>query len=145
MTTDRANGGRQFRVGERAEMSRVVTVEEIETFARITGDKNPVHLDDAFARRTRFAGRIAHGMLAGGLISAVLGTRLPGPGCIYLAQNLRFVRPIRPGDTITASVEVTEWLPEKRRLRIDTRCANQHGEDVVLGDASVLAEEPGAP
>ena len=125
-------------VGQTAEWTREVTDASIRQFADATGDHNPVHLDDAAAARTQFGGRIAHGMLTAGFISAALAMKLPGPGAIYLSQSLRFLRPVRIGDTVTARVEVTEVLHDKRRLRLSTRCRNQQGELVVDGDAAVL-------
>jgi 3-hydroxybutyryl-CoA dehydratase len=127
-----------FLLGQVAEVSRTISAADIDAFAQLTGDDNPVHLDEAFAAQTQFGGRIAHGMLSAGLISAVLGTQLPGPGAIYLGQSLRFVAPVRPGDTITARVEVIELWPEKRRIRLQTTCTNQEGETVIHGDAQML-------
>jgi 3-hydroxybutyryl-CoA dehydratase len=132
----------EFEIGERASISKRVTEDDIGLFAKVTGDYNPVHMDSEFARRTRFKERIAHGMLSAGLISAVLGTKLPGPGCIYLNQSLKFLRPVRIGDTLTAEVEVTDWNPAKRIVHLNTRCLNQAGEDVVIGEAVLLVESP---
>lgn len=129
-----------FEIGERARIAKKVTEDDIDLFAKITGDYNPVHIDLEFARRTRFKERIAHGMLSAGLISAVLGTKLPGPGCIYLSQSLKFLHPVRIGDTLTAEVEVSSWDPAKRIVRLNTRCLNQAGEDVVIGEAVLLVE-----
>jgi len=130
----------EFKIGERSQRSKTVSDDDINSFARVTGDTNPVHTDPEFADKTRFKGRIAHGMLIAGLISAVLGTQLPGPGCIYLSQSLSFVRPVRIGDTITAEVEVSDWNPGKRIIRLKTRCFNQTGEDVIIGEAVLLVE-----
>lgn len=132
--------GGGFEMGERASMDKMVTEDDIASFARITGDFNPVHMDPVFASSTRFKERIAHGMLSAGLNSALFGTKLPGSGCIYLSQNLRFVGPVRIGDTLTAEVQVTDWTPTKRTIRLNTRCFNQAGEDVVAGEAVVLLE-----
>lgn len=129
-----------FKVGERARVSKVVCEDDITSFAKITGDYNPVHTDSEFASKTRFKGRIAHGMLSAGLISAVLGTKLPGPGCIYLSQSLKFLRPVRIDDTLTAEVEVTDWNSAKKIICLDTHCFNQAGEDVVTGKAVLLVE-----
>ena len=129
-----------FMIGERSQLSKTVSDADITLFARVTGDTNPVHIDPEFAQKTRFKGRIAHGMLVGGLISAVLGAQLPGPGCIYLSQSLSFVRPVRIGDTITAEVEVSDWNPGKRIIRLKTCCFNQTGEDVIIGEAVLLVE-----
>jgi 3-hydroxybutyryl-CoA dehydratase len=130
----------EFEIGECATISKEITEEDIDLFARITGDYNPVHIDSDFANRTRFKGRIAHGMLTAGLISAVLGTKLPGPGSIYLGQTLKFLRPVRIGDQITTEVCVTAWNLAKRILQLNTRCFNQSGEDVLTGDAVLLVE-----
>lgn len=128
----------ELTLGQVAEVTRTITIADIEAFAALTGDDNPVHLDESFAAGTRFGGRIAHGMLSAGLISAVLGTRLPGTGAIYLGQTLRFTAPVRPGDTITARAEVLELTPEKRRVRIRTTCTNQLGDTVIDGEAQML-------
>jgi 3-hydroxybutyryl-CoA dehydratase len=133
-----------YEVGQKAALSRLITLDDIEAYARLTGDDNPVHLDEKVAGRTRFKGRIAHGMLSAGLISAVLGTKLPGPGGIYLSQDLKFLRPVYPGDEITAEVEVVEWNPEKAIIRLDTRCLNQDGEQVLNGSAVLLVEPIGS-
>jgi 3-hydroxybutyryl-CoA dehydratase len=129
-----------YEIGQSASMGKLVTVEDIERFAEITGDFNPVHMNEELAARTRFKGRIAHGMLGAGLISAVLGTKLPGPGGIYLSQTLKFLKPVRPGDTITAEVEVNAWQPERSIINLDTRCYNQEGEEVLTGQAILIVE-----
>ncbi|UCG24408.1 MAG: MaoC family dehydratase [Chloroflexota bacterium] len=130
-----------FTIGERAQLSRSITDDDIRVMADITGDFNPVHMDDEFAGRTRFKGRIAHGMFSAGLISAVLGTKLPGPGSVYLKQELNFLYPVRAGDTLTAEVEVTNWRADKRIITLKTRCHNQDGRDVVDGEAVILVEK----
>ncbi len=130
--------------GDRAQISKRISDEDVLSFAKVTGDFNPLHMDSEYARRTRFKGRIVHGMLGASLISAVLGTKLPGPGSIYLSQDLQFVRPVRIGDTLTAEVEVTSWDASRRLLGLATRCYNQSGEDVITGDAKLLVEPPGA-
>ena len=119
-------------------MSKTVTDADVVLFAGVTGDFNPAHVDAVAAASGPFGGRIAHGMLTGGLISAVLAMRLPGPGTIYLSQSLRFLRPVRIGDTVTARVEVLETISEKRRVRLATTAANQNGEQVVEGEALVM-------
>lgn len=129
---------REFSVGETAEVTKTVSAVDIEDFARVTGDTNPVHLDEAYASTTRFGGRIAHGMLGAGLISAVLGTKLPGPGAIYLGQTLRFRAPVRPGDTITARATVTEWNFEKGTVKLATEVTNQEGTAVITGEATLI-------
>ncbi len=126
---------RTFEVGQTASLSRTISSDDIESFARISGDDNPVHLDEEFAKQTRFGRRIAHGMFAAGLISAAVGTRLPGYGAIYMEQSLRFRRPVFIGDTVTVTVTVTDWNDEKRRVRVETACTNQDGERVVEGEA----------
>ena len=128
----------EFAIGERAEVSKTVTLKDIDQFAMITGDTNPIHLDEQYACSTRFGGRIAHGILGAGLISAVLGTRLPGPGAIYLNQSLRFKAPVRPGDQITASATVTEWNAEKGVVKLQTDVVNQDGATVISGEASLI-------
>ncbi len=131
-----------LRVGMVAELSRTVTETDVVLFAGITGDVNPAHTDQVWAERSRFGGRIAHGMLTAGLVSAVLGTKLPGPGSIYVGQTLRFTRPVHFGDTVTARVEVTELVAAKRRAVLRTTCTNQRGEGVLEGEATVLVPEP---
>ena len=131
----------ELTVGAQATMEHVVTDAMLVAFAEVTGDHNPVHLDDAFAATTRFGGRIAHGMLVGGFISAAIATRLPGPGTVYLGQSLRFTRPVRIGDTVTTRVEVLELVPGKKRARLGTRCENQRGETVLDGEALVMVPD----
>jgi 3-hydroxybutyryl-CoA dehydratase len=128
-------------MGQIASMSKTVTEADILMLADVTLDRNPVHLDDAFAKRTRFGGRIAHGVLAIGLISAVLGTQLPGPGTIYLSQQVKFLAPVRPGDTIKAVVEVVALRPEKRIVTLKTNCYNQDNQAILTGEAVVLFEQ----
>jgi 3-hydroxybutyryl-CoA dehydratase len=125
-------------VGMMRSLRKVVTDQDIEMFAEVSTDRNPVHLDDAYAQDTIFEGRIAHGMLTAGLISAVIGEQLPGHGTVYLAQSLRFLAPVRPGDTVTAEVEVTEIDYKKRKVTLDTRCL-VGGKKVLTGEAVVLA------
>ena len=124
-------------VGMTATFTKTVGEAEIGMFAELSGDFNPVHLDEEFARATPFKGRIAHGMLSAAFISTVFGTRLPGPGCIYVSQNLTFKRPVRLGDTVVAKVELTELFPDKKRAAFRTTCSV--GDKVVLdGDAVVM-------
>jgi 3-hydroxybutyryl-CoA dehydratase len=124
-------------VGQTASYAKTVTEADIVLFAGISGDTNPIHIDQTYAETTPFKGRIAHGMLSVGFISAVLGTRLPGPGAIYVSQNLRFKAPVRIGDTVTAQVTVTELVPERRRVTLETVC--RVGETVVIdGEASLM-------
>lgn len=131
----------ELEVGQAAEISKTITEADVVLYAGLTGDFNPAHVDEVAAREGRFGGRIAHGMLTAGLVSSVLGTRLPGPGCIYVGQSLRFTRPVRIGDTVTARVEVTELRPEGRRVILRTTGRNQDGETVLDGEAEVLVPE----
>lgn len=128
----------ELAAGDAAEFSKTVTEADVVLYAGITGDLNPAHVDEVAASASRFGGRIAHGMLVAGFISTVLGTRLPGPGTIYLSQSLRFTAPVRLGDTVTARVEVAELVPAKRRARLVTTVRNQRGETVVEGEATVM-------
>jgi 3-hydroxybutyryl-CoA dehydratase len=129
------------KVGDTASFEKTVSDEDIVAFARVTGDEQPLHLEDAFAGTTRFKRRIAHGMLSAGFISAALGTRLaPDAVVIYLSQSLRFLRPVYPGDTITANLEVTSVDAEKRFVTCSTECVNQSGETVLTGEATVLLD-----
>jgi len=124
-------------VGMTAVFAKTVSEADITMFAGISGDTNPVHLDESFAEKTMFAGRIAHGMLSASFISTVFGTRLPGPGCIYLRQDLRFKAPVKVGDTVEARVTVKEVQPEKKRVIFDTAC--YVGDTVVLeGEATLM-------
>lgn len=125
-------------VGDTASARHTVSERDLILFATVSGDVNPVHLDEAFAATTPFKGRIAHGMLSGALISAAIACELPGPGTIYIGQEMSFLRPVRPGDEIRIELEVLEKLP-KNRLRIATRVLNQEGKKVVDGVATVMA------
>jgi phosphate acetyltransferase len=129
----------QLAVGESATLVRVVGRDDIDLFAAVSGDVNPAHLDASYASTAMFGHIIAHGMWTGALVSAVLGTQLPGPGTIYLGQDLRFRKPVSPGDTITVTVTVQEKRTEKRVVLLDTRCTNQRGEEVLTGLATVIA------
>lgn len=126
-----------FHLGQRAAFSKTVTEADIALFVGVTGDVNPLHVDAEFARSTFFGSRIAHGLLAGSLISTVVGTRLPGTGAIYRSQSFEFRRPTRIGDTLTAWVEVTSIDAEGQILELATGVDNQHGERVIEGRASV--------
>jgi 3-hydroxybutyryl-CoA dehydratase len=131
----------EIHVGDVAELAKTVTESDITLFAGVTGDFNVVHIDAEAAKKSVFGERIAHGMLSAGFISAVLGMRLPGSGSIYLSQTLRFRKPVRIGDTVTARVEVLEVIVPKRRVRLATTCRNQNGEVVVEGEALVMLEK----
>jgi 3-hydroxybutyryl-CoA dehydratase len=123
-------------VGMKDGLSKTISSQDVVGFAEITGDRNPIHLSEHFAARTPFGTRIAHGLYTAGLISAVLGTRLPGPGAIYISQNLRFRAPVRIGDTVEVTVEVAELMPDKHRARLTCICS-VGGEPVLEGEALV--------
>jgi 3-hydroxybutyryl-CoA dehydratase len=121
-----------------ATFSKTITEADIVLFAAVSGDSNAVHINEEFAQTTAFKGRIAHGMLSASVISAAIAGRLPGPGTIYLGQNLRFKAPVRPGDTVHATVTVTEMIPDKRRVKLETVCTVA-SKVVIEGDALVMA------
>ena len=128
-------------VGDKASFTKTVTDADVVAFAAVTGDDQPLHLDDAFAAKTRFKKRIAHGMLSAGFISAVLGTKLaPNNVVVYLSQQMRFRLPVNIGDTITAEAEVTAIDADRRIVTVRTDCLNQQGEAVVKGEATVLLD-----
>lgn len=129
----------ELAVGLSATFTRTITAHHIQLFAAATGDVNPVHLDPAFAAGTPFGEPVAHGMLTGGLISAALATVLPGPGTVYLGQDLRFRLPVRIGDTVTVELAVTEKRERRQWVRLACRATNQHGKLVASGDAEVMA------
>lgn len=133
----------ELTVGQSAEMSRVVGTADIEAFAEVSGDNNPVHLDDDYAKTTTFGERIAHGMLSGAYISAILGTKLPGPGCIYLSQSLRFRRPVKVGDVVVARATIKALDANRGHVTLDTVC-EVGGKTVVEGEALVIAPRRGA-
>lgn len=128
----------QLQIGQTASFSKTITEYDVYTFAGVTGDLNPAHINESFAQQTQFHGRIAHGMLSAGLISAVIGMQLPGPGTIYLGQELAFRAPVHIGDTVTATVTVRSLNPERGRAELDTICTNQDGIQVVTGTAKVM-------
>ena len=125
-------------MGMTRSLDKVVTDQDIEMFAQVSTDRNPVHLDDAYAQDTIFEGRIAHGMLTAGLISAVIGEQLPGHGTVYMGQTLKFLAPVRPGDMVLAEVEVIDIDHSKRRVTMNTRCL-VNDKKVLVGEAVVLA------
>ena len=127
-----------MKVGDSACFTKTITETDVYLYAGISGDFNPAHINQTEAEKGMFGKRIAHGMLSAGLISAVLGTRLPGPGTIYMGQELRFTKPVCFGDTITATVTVAELIPEKNRAKLETICTNQDGEVVISGVATVM-------
>lgn len=128
----------ELNVGDSATFRKTITETDVYLFAGISGDLNPAHIDEEASKSTMFGGRIAHGVLSAGLISAVLGMKLPGPGSIYLSQSLRFTRPVRFGDTLEARAEVLELQPEKNRARMKTTVVNQNGETVIEGEALIM-------
>jgi acyl dehydratase len=128
-----------FKVGDSAEITKRIEQADIHAFADVTGDHNPVHIDEAFAQTTRFGRTIAHGMLTASLISAVLANKLPGAGSVYLGQTLQFVAPVFPGDEITARVTVKEIREGKPIMKLETVCINQRDEVVIRGEATVLS------
>ena len=131
----------QIKIGDSAQISNTITETVINDFAKATGDFNPIHLDQAYAEKTYFKGRIAHGVLSVGYISSVLGNLLPGPGGILLSQDVKFLAPVRIGDVITAKAEVIELNPGKNRVKFKTTCTNQKGEVVVDGTAWSLCPQ----
>jgi len=124
--------------GDKASRTQIITPEMVQAYADLSGDTNPVHLDDHYAAKTVFGRRIAHGMIAAGLISATLANDLPGPGTIYLSQKLVFKAPVYPGDEITATVEVRSMRDDKPIVTLNTVCTNQNGDLVLDGEAVVL-------
>jgi 3-hydroxybutyryl-CoA dehydratase len=134
-------GSGEFPIGQQASWTKTITESDVDAFAELIGDFNPIHMDAEFAHRSRFGSRIAHGMFTGGLISAVLGNELPGPGSIYLSQQLKFLAPVYIGDSITAVVEVLAWRPNKRIITLKTDCYNQDKEQIATGEAVLLVDE----
>jgi 3-hydroxybutyryl-CoA dehydratase len=135
----------EIQMGDSAQFSKTVSETDVYLYAGITGDFNPAHVNEAYAEKTFFKTRIAHGMLTAGFISTILGTLLPGPGTIYLKQELKFLAPVRIGDTITARAEVIELLTKKNFVRLKTTCTNQAGTLVLDGEAMVSAPKASAP
>ena len=128
----------EMEIGEKATFTKTVTEADVVNYAGITGDFNPAHINEEYAKDTMFEGRIAHGMLGAGLISTVLGTKLPGPGAIYVKQELEFTLPVQINDTITAEVEVIEKNEEKNRVTMQTTCTNQKDKVVINGKAVLM-------
>jgi 3-hydroxybutyryl-CoA dehydratase len=126
-------------LGDSAEIKKRIEQADIDAFAHVTGDRNPVHVDEEFAKTTRFGRRIAHGMLTASMISAVLANKLPGEGSVYLGQTLQFVAPVFAGDEITARVTVKEIREDKPIVKLETICTNQRNEIVIRGEATVLS------
>ena len=128
----------ELKIGQSDSFSKTITETDVYLFAGITGDLNPAHVDVEYSKNTRFGKRIAHGMLSAGLISTVLGTKLPGAGTIYLSQQINFLAPVYFGDTITAVIEVEELMSERNRAILHTYCKNQEGKIVADGKATVM-------
>lgn len=128
----------EINIGDKASFQKTISETDVYLYAGITGDINPAHINEEAAKDSMFKGRIAHGMLTAGLVSAVLGVHLPGPGTIYLAQDLKFTSPVKFGDTIKAEVEVIEMYPEKNRIKLSTKCTNQDNSIVLKGIATVM-------
>ncbi|QTA80949.1 Aldehyde dehydrogenase, MaoC-like [Desulfonema limicola] len=133
----------EIKTGDFAEFAKTISEADIYMYAGITGDLNPAHINESYAQNTFFKTRIAHGMLTAGFISAILGMQLPGPGTIYMKQELKFMAPVRIGDTITARAQVIEIIEEKNRIKLKTTCTNQEGTVVLDGEAVV--SPPKAP
>ena len=133
----------ELKVGDTAKFSKTVSESDVYLFAGVTGDLNPAHVSEEFAKDTFFKTRIAHGMLSASFISTVIGTMLPGPGSVYMRQEASFLAPVKFGDTITAVVEVAEIIADKKRVRLKTYCINQ--EKTVVVDGEALVSPPRAP
>ena len=127
----------ELSVGQQARFSKTITETDIYLFAGVSGDFNPAHVDETFAAGTYFKTRIAHGMLTASFISTIIGTMLPGPGSIYMSQNINFLAPVKIGETVTAIAEVVEIISDKKRVRLKTWCVNQAGTTVLDGEAMV--------
>ncbi|MNK76769.1 (R)-specific enoyl-CoA hydratase [compost metagenome] len=130
----------EIEIGMKASYSQTITDSDIKAFAGLSGDHNPVHVDSEYAAKSRFGKRIAHGLMSAGFFSAIFGTRVPGPGCVYVSQNLNFLRPVYIDDTVTAEVEVTKVDQEKRRISFDTICRVK-GKKVITGSAEIFIPE----
>lgn len=128
----------EIKLGDKACFEKTISETDVYLFAGITGDLNPAHINQVASEQTMFKGRIAHGILVSGLISTVLGMYLPGPGTIYLGQELKFTAPVKIGDTIKAEAEVIEMITEKNRIKLRTVCTNQEGKVVIDGVATVM-------
>ncbi len=128
----------ELKVGDFAEHTKTISESDVYLFAGITGDLNPAHINAVEAEKGMFKGRIAHGMLSAGLVSAVLGMQLPGPGTIYMSQTLKFTAPVRFGDTITARAEVIDRNVDRNRITLKTTCTNQDGKVVLDGEALAM-------
>ncbi|HTY21818.1 MAG TPA: MaoC family dehydratase [Desulfomonilaceae bacterium] len=132
----------EIQAGDSAEFTKTISESDIYLYAGVTGDFNPAHINEPYAQKTFFKTRIAHGMLIAGFISTVLANKLPGPGTIYIRQEVDFLAAVHIGDTITARVEVTEVMVDKNRVKVRTTCVNQHGTQVLAGEAVVSPPKP---
>lgn len=132
----------ELKVGDSAQFAKTVSEADVYLYAGVTGDLNPAHINEQYAEQTYFKTRIAHGMLTAGFVSAVIGCHLPGPGSVYLSQELKFLAPVKIGDTITAQVEIIGLDAEKGRATLSTECFNQNGEKVLTGTALVSPPRP---
>lgn len=133
----------QFTIGQKASFSKTITETDLVLYAGLSGDYNPIHIDQEYAKETRFGRRIAHGLLTTSLISRILGMHLPGPGSIYLEQTLKFKKPVFIGDTITTSAEIREIIEEKNIIRLKTECKKQDGSVVIEGIATMMVPKEG--
>lgn len=131
-----------YEIGASASRTKTFTEQDVQAFADLSGDHNPVHTDDAYAANTPFGQRIVHGIFTASLLSSILANDLPGAGTVYLGQNLKFTKPVFIGDTITATVTLTNYRAERRIATFETVCTNQHGDVVIKGEATVLAPPP---
>jgi len=129
---------KEINIGDKADFTKTISETDIYLYAGITGDFNPLHINEEYSKKTIFKKRIAHGMLIAGLMSGVLANQLPGPGSIYLSQTINFMAPVRIGDTITAEAEVVEKDMQKRIVKLKTVCKNQEGVQVIKGEASIM-------
>ena len=128
----------ELKIGMKASVAKTITETDVVLFAGISTDINPLHINDEYAKTTQFDGRIAHGILVSGLISSALANKLPGPGCIYMGQELKFTAPVHIGDTVTATVEITELRDDKKIVKLSTNCTNQEGKTVITGVATLM-------
>lgn len=128
----------EMKIGQDASFSKTITEADVTLYAGVTGDLNPAHINEEYAKNTMFKGRIVHGMLGAGLISAVLGTKLPGPGTIYISQEVKFTAPVQFGDTVTATVRVKSKDEDKNRVVMETICTTQNGKEVIIGEAVLM-------
>ena len=128
----------ELKLGQSADVVHTVKGEDIQAFGDLSGDYNPLHFNEEWAKETMFGGRVAHGILTASYVSAAIGMKLPGPGTIYMSQSLKFLGPVRIGDTITTKVEIVNLNDEKRRVTLRTLCTNQEGKVVLDGEALVM-------